>query len=99
MKLANFPNSQSLQPLPAQAHADTSESVQRSATPADIQNVQNAAQAAPAPTYSADTTGYASDLTNGLPSFLSGSFTLWLVLALAILVAFGSVWLWRSFGE
>lgn len=96
--LAQFPNGQSLQPLPQNVRADTSESVQRNATPADIQNAENAPQPvqAPAPTVGVQQPqGF--DVTQAASSL--GSFAPWLLLAFAIVIVAGGAWLWRAFVE
>jgi hypothetical protein len=100
MKLSQFPSGQSLQPLPAQVHADTSESIQRNATPQDIQDIQNAPQPelAPAPTYdSAAAPAPALDFSQS--ASYSSPLVPGILIAFAILIALGAVWLWRSFAE
>ena len=97
--LAQFPDGQSLQPLPQNVRADTSESVQRNATPADIQNVQNAPQPeqAPTPTIASQQQPQGFDVTQVATSF--GTFAPWALLVLAVVIVAGGVWLWRAFVE
>ncbi|HTR18578.1 MAG TPA: hypothetical protein VMH91_01195 [Candidatus Paceibacterota bacterium] len=99
MKLAQFPNGQSLQPLPAQVHADTSESLQRNATPADTVHIENAPVPvqAPAPTIDAGAAPQGFNVTQSVNSF--GSAAPWALLVLALLAVAGGVRLWKSFVE
>lgn len=94
MKLA--PPVSTLQPLPPDVHAAVSQNAQRVATPADIQTIQNVQirEQSSAPAGTDD---------NQLPVIpfvqapSTDSIVLWAALIIAVLVAAGAAWLWRSF--
>jgi hypothetical protein len=72
-----------------------SQSVQRTATPADVQTIQNVQVQ--------ENSNQGGIQNNALPvtAFAPGSsadsFALWVALIIAVLIAAGAVWLWRSF--
>lgn len=91
MKLA--PNANTLQPLPANVQPAVSQSVQRTATQADIETIQNV--------QTTEQTQANQQSGSPVPAFVpvpsGGSVALWIALIIAVLVAGAAVWIWRSF--
>lgn len=93
MKLA--PPANTLQPLPPDVQPAVSQNVQRTASPADLQTIQNM-QAAEQRSGSPQQNG-ALPVTSFAPISSADSAALWIALAVAALIAGGLAWLWRSF--
>jgi hypothetical protein len=93
-KLAPPPNT--LQPLPVDVQPAVSQNVQRAATPADMQSVQQAQASEPTPDSNVvpTVTSQSTDLSGG--SF-SGTEIIAVILAVLVLLGGAVVWLWRSF--
>jgi hypothetical protein len=94
MKLA--PPQNTLQPLPPDVQPAVSQSVQRTASPTDIQNAQ-LSQQSQQDIVQGQTTGQPSALNVAQFSSAPDSTVLWIILVIAIIVAAGAAWLWRSF--
>jgi hypothetical protein len=94
MKLA--PPQNTLQPLPPDVHADVSETVQRTATPADIQTIQNV-QSGAQQSSSFGQNNTILPVTAFAPSSPVNSVALWIALIVAALIAGALVWFWRTF--
>lgn len=93
MKLA--PTHSTLQPLPPDVQPAVSQNVQRTATQADIQTIQNI-QAQQQDSASGQQSG-ALPVTAFAPSSPADSIVLWIAIIIALLVAAGALWFWRSF--
>jgi hypothetical protein len=93
-KLAPPPNT--LQPLPVNVQPAVSQNVQRTATPEDLQSVQQAQVSEPAPdsNVAPTVTSQSVDLSTG--SF-SGTEILVIILLVLVLLGGAVAWLWRSF--
>lgn len=95
MKLA--PPHGTLQPLPPDVRAAVSQSVQRTASAADIQTIQNV-QIAQQTSASAQQNS-ALPVTSFAPTSASDSLALWTGLIIAAVIAGGMAWLWKKLGE
>jgi len=95
MKLA--PPQNTLQPLPPDVQPAVSQSVQRTATQADIQTIQQAQTAQQNTSVPGTTNNGVLPVTAFAPGSSSDSIALWVALIIAVLIAAGAAWLWRSF--
>jgi hypothetical protein len=91
------PPQNTLQPLPAEVQPAVSENVQRSASPQDIQNVQNAQSSERVPSSGTIQNGapLAIDLSNSMHS--SDLDILLIVVAVLVVLVAAGTWLWKSF--
>jgi hypothetical protein len=89
------PSADKLQPLPPDVQPAVSQSMQRTASPADLQTIQNV-QAAEQSSASVQQNGSVPAIPY-VPSSASNSVALWFALIIAVIVAGGAVWFWRSF--
>jgi hypothetical protein len=90
------PPQDKLQPLPANVQPAVSESIQRTASPADLQTIQNVQaeeQSSAVPAQQSNTL----PITPFAPVSSSDSVALWIALVIAAVIIGGFVWLWKSF--
>ncbi len=92
MKLA--PQQNTLQPIPANVQPAASQNVQRTATQADIQTIESV--------QAAQETAASQHQDTALPmtppaAGAVNSIILWIAIAIAVVVAAGAIWFWRSF--
>ncbi|MDR3570945.1 MAG: hypothetical protein P4L81_01960 [Candidatus Pacebacteria bacterium] len=93
------PSGNVLQPLPVNVQPSISQNVQRSATPSDVQSIQNnqdgGSQSSNIDQQSTDQS--AVPATPYAPAAPWGSATILIVFGVVAVCIVGGVWLWRSF--